>query len=111
MQFLYEHFYQSRTKRYNYTFTHQFIVKVINLISRLFLKTLYILNTYFLEDKLRCFVCNETEAGCIEEPEDAKIVECQLDNQDSPNYGNACMVGHTGMPHNYNLKYSIIIII
>ena len=59
---------------------------------------------------MTCYVCNETEAGCKEEPEDAKIVECQLNDPDGPNYGNACLVGHNGIPHNFNLEYSIKVI-
>lgn len=68
----------------------------------------FIKTSLFVEEVLRCLVCNETEAGCNEEPEDPKIVECQLNDQDGPNYGNACMVGHNGMPHNFKFKYSLI---
>ena len=52
-----------------------------------------------IEEVLKCLVCNETEAGCNENGDDAKIVDCQISNPDGDNYGNACLVGHTGMPY------------
>ena len=69
-----------------------------NYSSWSFIKNHYIFNTLFLEEVhvLTCLVCNETEAGCKEEPEDAKVVECQLNDPDGPNYGNACLISHNG---------------
>ena len=48
---------------------------------------------------LRCLHCDETEAGCNEPEagEEIKVVDCQMNDQDGDNYGNACLVGHTGM--------------
>ena len=45
---------------------------------------------------MRCVACNETEPECTENAEDAKLVDCQMENPDGPNYGNFCLVGHTG---------------
>ena len=49
---------------------------------------------------LKCLSCDETEAGCneVEAGEDTKVVECQMSDPDGPNYGNSCLVGHTGIP-------------
>ena len=48
---------------------------------------------------LKCLACDETEAGCneAEAGEDIKVVECQMSDPDGPNYGNSCLVGHTGI--------------
>ena len=49
-----------------------------------------------LDDVLRCVVCNETEPACNENAEDAKVVDCQIEDPDGDNYGNSCLVGHNG---------------